>query len=482
MPMIILDSSTAVAVEAATTQDGQADALVADWAGGAVTAHIVSGVTVLEILTLAAWVINETLDPVEVYPGSITARTWVQTGTPTSIIFLNGATEIFSVDCGIGSGSVQASGTPKELCEIVFDSVIFTANSALTPSPASQYGLLSGYLATMAAGDWDDISAESNITNITGNGGASGDPDAGWLESASNQLITSWVGKFTWDSTGKKLYISGASAGYSSEAPTGTHSKVVTLDVTTLEFSHVFNPFSINISHIYDANPSVVHDGYVYRRPFNNSNLYRADTATMTWASYLGLGSAGLSTISAVDFFPTLGASGSWIFVGLGKVVRYDIAGATFSTLSAALTGATGTCNVCSYHPGADIMVVGGGETGASTLYTIDNTGTITQLTVGLPGAVPGIGPHSTLNVLLLPDPLNRAIAHVLDPTTTNEHYTLNLSTGAWTLVGSLPAAMSARLNIAGACLPEPGCIILYDGQGRSGAVSNSKLWVWKAV
>ena len=124
MTLAILDASTLAAVNAAATQQAQRAALIASWAGGNITARLMSGATLLETLTHGPWVLNSAT-PRGMTPGALIARTFVASGTPDKVVFRNGSTDIFSITIGAGGvtvhvnvqGSLIGTGSQADLAE-----------------------------------------------------------------------------------------------------------------------------------------------------------------------------------------------------------------------------------------------------------------------------------------------------------------------------------------------------------------------------
>lgn len=132
MALDILDATTAAAVYSAESQQAQCEALIAPWSGGNVTARILgSGATLLRTLTLGPFTIDTTTDPRAVVCGAVVADTAVATGTPVSVVFRYSSTDIFSIDAGVGSGSVSFVGAIKVLCTPDLDAVRFTAATSM---------------------------------------------------------------------------------------------------------------------------------------------------------------------------------------------------------------------------------------------------------------------------------------------------------------------------------------------------------------
>lgn len=157
MAMTILDSTTAVAVEAATTQYDQIQALIADWAGGNVTVKVMSGSTLLSTLTFEPWAHDRTPEPDELALGANLTRTNSAEGTPSKLVFCNGATEIFQCSAGIASEDAQAAASIKDLCYEDLAAIVFTAVAELSPGGPAQ----PAWLAAMDALTWTQIGSNT---------------------------------------------------------------------------------------------------------------------------------------------------------------------------------------------------------------------------------------------------------------------------------------------------------------------------------
>lgn len=136
--MNILDSTTAAAVAATTNQTAQLAALLAPWAGGNVTARVMSGATLLSTLTHAPWVVNGGANPRSAAVGARVSRTFAATGSPTRVVFRAGSTDIFELTAAVGSGDVSFSAAIQSLRRERIVGVTITATASLplaAPAP-----------------------------------------------------------------------------------------------------------------------------------------------------------------------------------------------------------------------------------------------------------------------------------------------------------------------------------------------------------
>lgn len=349
------------------------------------------------------------------------------------------------------------------------------------------FGLLSTLAAGVSAGAWLEITASSNIQAITDTAGPSATADA-WTDSDTSIVKTmfDWGGKATWDSARGKLIYVGNGAGYS--GANGTHTKVLTLDAATLQFGATWNPVASTIGHFYDSNPSLIRNGNLYRRAYQDENVYRMAAATGAWTSMgqlTGMGMGGM--VPAMDVHPGLGASGSLLFCAYsGRLARWNLADDALTLIATSHSGVATSDTVCSYHPGIAAVVFGGGlvADGGATLHKIDAAGSVSTVSTTVPTGVLGIGPcNGTEVTVLLPDPQGRAFAWLLDPTTTRKVWRLDLAAGTWADHGAIPTSFGEDTNgdwTVGTTVPEVGVQVWVDASAPSGGSSLSKLWIFR--
>lgn len=356
--------------------------------------------------------------------------------------------------------------------------------------PGSGFGLLQTLANSMAPGDYLDITSSSNIQSRVDTSGPGGALNA-YTDSDSSiaNSMFDWGGKAPFDPVNRCFWFLGNGAGYSGAG--GTHSKLLKLDALTLQFSVVtWNPVGTTTGHFYDASPSRIHNGYFYRFAFQGSDTYRLEVATNTWTnlgkdSLMGLDSEAPS----MDVHPGLGSQGSLIFCSYGGLlVRHNLADNVRTVIAASHSGVATSDTVCSHHPGISAAVFGGGATadGGSSLYKIDNAGTVSLLSSSYPAGVLGIGPCNGGPVTIyLPDPQGRAFAWLLDPSTTRKVWRHNLTDGTWTDAGAIPTAMKPAGDatwVVASHVPELGVILIVDADTpvASPPSSTSRLWLYK--
>ena len=175
MAITIIDSATASAVAAATTQYDQAAALTANWSGSNVTIKTYSGATLRSTQVRGGWSINSN-SPRELYPGALVSRTVASTGDITKVVFANGAIDIFSVTAGVGSGDISFYGNIKTLCEERFGDIrILTSNSLPAGTPpyplwmtasVGEWAQLSGILVPTRIGDYSSMGIRDDETGV----------------------------------------------------------------------------------------------------------------------------------------------------------------------------------------------------------------------------------------------------------------------------------------------------------------------------
>lgn len=338
------------------------------------------------------------------------------------------------------------------------------------PSSLPSLGALSTAIASMAAGDWLNWTSSTNaapITDTSGPGGVS----AAWLESAGNLPLTNWPGKFTWDQSRQRLIIVGTAQGYIGESPTGAHSSAAILDVTTGVFSKQWNPMSADLGHVYDNQCSEPLNGKIYRRPYNNANLYECDLTTDTWSVAKDITSLTLGAYGGLEAFPTLGASGSVVFLTPGGALkRWDIATDALSTIGT--PGGIGDYGTLHYSEATDALIFGGGTTG-TTYYKCDSSGTVTSI-AGMPSGVTSTG--ASANAASCPDPLGRAKSWLFP--FGGSVWELDHGTGTWTEREAMPALTHGMPVCA---IQDYGVVVGFEGRGRANSTTSmSRIWIYK--
>lgn len=332
-------------------------------------------------------------------------------------------------------------------------------------------GALTTAIDGMAAGAWLNWTASTNVQHITDATCA----DAGtyaWLESSANYFLTNWPGKMTWDATRKQVLLTGCAQGFSSEAPAGTHSSAVYLDVTTGQFSKTWNPMASNLGHVYDSNCSRPLGNKVYRSPYGSSSaLYECDLTTRVWASVKTISSLSLGSVNEIEVFPELGASGSVLLLNdAGKLCRWDIATDTLSTIGT--YGGIGSYP--SIHYCAGYVVFGGGSTG-TTFRKIDSAGTVSTICSALTAGLAGTG--AGVNTPMCADPSGLGKSWAFVPA--GSAFSLDHTSGTWTDHGAVSGINTASPVCA---IQGHSAFLFYVGAGRANSTtSNCQVWIFKA-
>ncbi len=334
------------------------------------------------------------------------------------------------------------------------------------------YGALSAALSALAPNQWLDWSSSTNasaITDTTGPGGLA----MNWLESTGNLAITNWPGKAAFDPVTKQVIIVGTSQGYASESPPGAHGKAAYFDVTNGQFSVQWNPFSVNLGHIYDSNVSAPMSGKIYKGAYNSPLLFEGDIASRVWANVANMTSLSLTPVTGLESFPDLGSSGSvLVLCDGGKLCRFDIATTELTTVGT--YSGIGAYPVIHYSSRG--YVVFGSGTSATSLYKIDSSGVVTLISNTLPGGLTSIG--AQVNCPMAADPLGRAKSWLF--VLSGSVWSIDHDTGSWTEHAALPAGLAIN-NGCVAAIPGTGAFVILEGAGRaSSTVSLAQVWIYK--
>jgi len=353
-----------------------------------------------------------------------------------------------------------------------------TANVTIAADP-DDFGLLGTAVAGMTAGAWLNYTS-TNINDKVSYADTPVQADAPFsaLETQANYPLTLWANKWFFDPATKQLGGVGTAQGFISESPTGTHSKAVWFDLLTNSFFQDWNPTGKAEGHIYDGNSSRALNGYVYRRAFGGTSIWRCDVSTKVWSNS-GLSHSGVYAYDAcgLDVFPDWGTSGSLLMIGgaagNGSLFRWDLSTGTRTSLG---SFPVGDYPVLFYVEALQCIVFGGGSAATGKLYTLDKFGTITQISTTLPAGIncAGSGP-------LLPDPLGRALVWFISHNL-NKIYKMDIATGVWTDCGAVPSGLNGKINYSvGITLHGLGAIVILNGSGRGGDTNTySKFWLYK--
>ena len=350
------------------------------------------------------------------------------------------------------------------------------ASGGVIAAGRRRFGALGDFVAGMASGTWAQYTG-TNINEPLAGADSPADGPFSSLETVGNYPLTNWSNKFFFDPVSKQIGGIGTAQGYIGESPAGAHSKCVWFDLATNTFSQDWNPTGDAQGHVYDGNVSRALHGYVYRRGFSGTKIYRGNVATRTW-ELSTLSHSGVYSYDAcgLDVLPEWGSQGSLLMIGgsggNGSLFRWDLATGARTSLG---TYAVGDYPVLVYVPALQACVFGGGSAGSGLLYKIDASGTITQISTTLP-----VGVSSASSGPLLADPSGAALMWKLSASD-NKIRSFNPLTGEWVDKGAVIATLSGDIaNAVGVSLTGMGALAYLHGRGRSGGVSIHKFWIYK--
>lgn len=335
---------------------------------------------------------------------------------------------------------------------------------------------LAAFIAGMSAGSWAEYTGTNINDPLAGADSPSGGPYSS-LETVANYPLTVWANKWFYDPASKLIGGIGTAQGYSSESPAGTHGKCVWFDLVTNAFSQDWNPTGDNQGHVYDGNVSRPLNGYVYRRGFASTKIYRGNISTRTW-ELSSLSHSGVYSYNAcgLEVFPDWGSQGSLLMLGgaagTGYLYRWDLATGTRTALG---SYACGDYPVVVYVPALNSCVFGGGPASTGVLYKIDSSGNISQISTTLPVRI-----ESANGGPFLADPSGAGLLWSVSATD-NKIRSFNPATGAWIDKGSVISGLSGDVGGAvGVSLSGLGALAYLHGRGRSGGVSTHRFWIYK--
>ena len=317
---------------------------------------------------------------------------------------------------------------------------------------------------------------EYTSTNINEMEETGPDGPAGIFETEANKPLSNWANTFSYDTASKQIIGVGTAEGYISDTPLGQHAKQINFDMESNQFSVKWNPTGQNSGHIYDANPTRPLNGVIYRKDFERFPIYGYTIATDTWVLAFDMSGMSPSSVGVVgiEVHPNLGPQGSLLAIDqTGRLTRFDVDSGVRSVIGT-FPGVTFYA-IQVYIEALDVILFGGGF-GGTTMYTLDNTGAVTEFITTLPQI-----PHCNSSPnKLLPDPLGRAIAWMFSDED-DHYYMLDVNTGIWTDYGLIPAALQTHLALSvGVSLLSEGAIAMFWGRGRSAGVTQSKFFLFK--
>lgn len=312
-----------------------------------------------------------------------------------------------------------------------------------------------------------------------------------------SNLMPPWCGKTWMDPNTGLMGALGCTAGFASQPDA---SKAFYLDPyvpLNQGFTVAYNPTSKAEGHYYDGNCSRPLKGYVYRRGYNNTQIWRMNVKTRVWELF-GTFATIADQVVALEVFPELGPNGSIVCVGaFGQLYSID-AITKVVTSYGTFTGSVQYC-ICIYLSGPKCIVFGAGtnvvsgsgytETG-NKLWKLDSSGTVTLITSTYAPGMTQIGssanqgptvPHPDGNSILC---LSGELLQV---------WKMDVS-GTWTYLSDLPTPFNFRNPTGG--LPDvlnntlpctmhgQGAILLWYAKGRdvNSNIGNttSQFWIYK--
>lgn len=167
MAITILDPTVAAAVAAATSQEAQRAALLAQFGSADVTVRAINSATLRETMTYGAWV-TDSLTPRGATLGPLLARSVASAGAPTSFVFRAGSTDVFSLTGAVSPDAadiVLVSGISvsarTNLSDGSMSKVTVTADPAL---PATGTGATEFALSLSASAGANNVPITVTVT------------------------------------------------------------------------------------------------------------------------------------------------------------------------------------------------------------------------------------------------------------------------------------------------------------------------------
>lgn len=326
-----------------------------------------------------------------------------------------------------------------------------------------------------------------------------------YLLAGAGSLYIDWCSRMDFDPVRRIAALSGAPAGNSSGGNTqATRDEATVLKYDALSNAlHVTrNPFNENVGHSYNSSAMNTLHGLLYKSPYNAQGagdptsdvIFAWDYVNNVRATDIPRppttvgGSAGWNSVKPISVFPTMGAQGSliWVNASGGRVLRWDIATAS---VAGDWTLISNDCSfenehiVIEYMPEVDLMVFTG-TNGTSVVYTMDRFGHINDLGVPLHNlADPAIEIATNGNAHLFSADPSGSGEMILVPnygsgtSYPDKHWALNLVTGNWTDLGTIPAALKDPVHTSEEtvpiCIRELNCwlCLRWGGSGTSTAI-----------
>ena len=391
MSLSILDATTLAAVRAATDQEAQLTALAAPFvSAGLVKARVYAGSTQLDEGTYPAWVIDTTTDPRTMYLGARSAYSALATGTPDSMRFIAGSTEIFRDAAGVGlsagAGVSFAAGVMPSTAAARLSDPLAASKYRVTGAPGLPLANVPAWITSQTVNTWGTIPGATL---------SSADPDPGRTSAwagASGQVaaITAWNGA-THDGVGRVyLTAQGGHNDYSgnevyvwdmtSESPTWAM-LLAPSDIadysTGAGTASAYSDGRPRSTHTYNANvwvpglgpclaglPGVATPGTEGTR---KTVAFSATTGAATF--YSAPTTSGNGTSVAACFDATRGTQGSiWRRQhGTSLIQRWDVAADTWADVGS-VQAWNRQCSLTAHPDGAYLLIGNGDPSGAPSV------------------------------------------------------------------------------------------------------------------
>lgn len=330
------------------------------------------------------------------------------------------------------------------------------------------FGYVGEVAKSLAAGAFAELTTNVNEFETSG---PSGTPRT-YMEGEVNYPLSNWPGKIAFHRAKKRLVGIGTTNGYIGDL--GVHSKRISFDMTTGMFDTSWNPLGVSYGHFYDTNCSRDLNGTIYARGYAGASIYGMDPETNAWSARFSLSGLSAGTTGANEVFPSLGASGSVLWLeSTGRLVRFNVADGA-RTVIGTYTG-VGNYPVIHYVPALDCVVFGGGEAGTS-FYKLNSSGVVSQISTTLPVQVAANGSGGPF----VPDPSGKP-SSLLFYGGDSIIRRVDWTTGEWEEIG-LPATWlqgKFALTLA-ASITDLKSIALLTYSGRVGGVTQSKVHLYK--
>jgi hypothetical protein len=332
----------------------------------------------------------------------------------------------------------------------------------------------------MATGEWVKLGTSTDSSFLT----TAPDGLSGFLGGAFSGFKTGYADKMVLDPTNKKIHFLG-----------GDHGDFVhhfVFDEATHTWSDIGQPFSIDPNfHCWEHIAWDSDREKLYTRPYGTSSVRRWESAS-SWTTRAST-SDYMPGTTAMDYMPTLGANGKFVFChsfddpggGIGGLLGYDPVADTWSTVydyhGGAVTGVGASSPMCMYSPIHNLLWFGAGA-GSVKTYTMTAGGTITAMPDPV-GSLNNLGCGGTDNSIPFYNPANGNFIVIRTPSL---WYELNpTGSGTWTAKTGTCEVLNSPVYITGSaygviCCALPGAT--YNNtvamiKATSGTV---EMWLYK--